>query len=93
MKRVLYLVMLAAEFVLASLLMELSYRNTFEIPTVITVVATLALAAWQTVKLMRTKDATVKGKIKRNIALIMLIPVAAFVIMLVWLVVGLMTVI
>ena len=92
-KKALYIVMLVAEFVLGSLLMELAYRNTFEITTVITVIATLALAAWQTVKLMRTKDATAKGKIKRNIALIMLIPVAAFIIMLVWFVVGLMMVI
>ena len=93
MKKVLYIVMLVAEFLLGSLLMELAYRNTLEIATVITVVVTLAFAVWQIVELIRAKDATAKGKIKRNIALIMLIPVAAFIIMLVWFVVGLMMVI
>ena len=93
MKRVLYFVMLVAQFVLASILMELAYRNTFEIPTLITVTVTLALVVWQTVKLIRAKDATAKGKIKRNIAFIMLVPVASFIIMFVWFVVGLMMVI
>ena len=93
MKKVLYILMLVVEFVIGALLMELAYHNTFEIATVITVIATLALAVWQIVELIRAKDATAKGKIKRNIALIMLIPVAAFIIMFVWLIVGLMMVI
>ena len=93
MKKALYIVILIAEFVLGSLLMELAYRNTFEIAVVITVIATIALAVWQIVRLIKANDSSAKGKIKRNIALVMLIPVAAFIVMLVYLLVGLMTVI
>ena len=50
-KKALCIVMLIAGFLLGSLLMELTYRNTFKTPTVITVIATLALAVWQIVKL------------------------------------------
>ena len=93
MKKALYIVMLVAEFLGGALLMELAYRNTFEIPVIITVVATLALAVWQIVRLVKAKDDAAKGKIKRDIALVLLVPVAAFIIMLVYLVVGLMMVV
>ena len=90
MKKALYIVMLIAEFVVGSLLMELAYRNTFEIPVIIVVIATLALMAWQIVSLIKAKDSAARGKIKRNMALVLLIPMAAFIVMLICLVVGLM---
>ena len=93
MKKVLYIVMLVAEFVFGALLMELAYHNTFAIAVVITDIATIALAVWQIVDLTRAKDEVAKHKIKRNIALIMLIPIAAFIVMFIWLLVGLMSVI
>ena len=80
-------------FVAGVVFMELAYRNTFVIPVIVTAALTLALLVWQVVRLVLAKNDAAKGKIKRDIALVMLLPVAAFVVMLIYMVVGLMMVI
>lgn len=92
-KKILYVLLLIAEFIVDFLLMSLAWANTFEIPCIITVVICAALLVWQIVLLTKAKDSTAKGKLFRNIALVMLLPIVAFFIMLVWFIVGLMSVI
>jgi hypothetical protein len=43
------------------------------------------LLVWQLVKLKNNSDAVKAHKIKQNIALIMLVPSAAYIVMIVWL--------
>ena len=93
MKKVLYVALLIVEFFAGAVFMELAHRNTFVIPVIVTAALTLALLVWQIVRLVMAKNDAVKGKIKRDIALVMLLPVAAFVVMLIYIVVGLMMVI
>ena len=93
MKKILYFLLLIAEFVVGCLLMMLAWANTFEIACVVTGVIWAALIVWQIISLTKATDAGARKKIKRNVALVMLIPTAAFILMLVWLIVGLMSVI
>ena len=93
MKKILYLLLLIAEAVVGCLLMMLAWANTFEVACAVTCVVCVALLVWQFISLIKAKDAVARKKIKRNIALVMLLPIAAFFVMLIWLIVGLMSVI
>ena len=92
-KKILYFLLLIAEFVVGCLLMMLAWANTLEIASIVTGVIWAALMVWQIILLTKATDAIARKKIKRNIALVMLIPIAAFIVMLIWLIVGLMSVI
>ena len=93
MKKVFYVILLIAELFVDVLLMSLAWNNTYEIATVITSIVCAALVIWQLVMLVITKDPAVRKKIMRNIALIMLLPVVAFIIMFICLFIGLASVI
>ena len=93
MKNVLYIILLLAELVIGFLLMSLVWVNIGWLPCVIIIAVWAALLIWQVVALTKNDDAVKVRKIKRNIALIMLIPFAAFVGMVLWLIVVLSSVI
>ena len=88
MKKVLYAILLLAEFFIGLLLMTLVWSVTLYIPCVIIGVVWAAMMIWQLILLKRTTDAAKKRRIKRNIVLVMLIPTGVFVCMLVWFIVG-----
>ena len=85
MKKVLYVILLLAELVVGFLLMSSAWANIGWLPCVITLVIWAALLAWQIVMLKKNSDAVKAWKIKRNIALIMLIPSALYIVMILWL--------
>ena len=89
MKKALYIILLLAELVIGFLLMSLVWVNIGWLPCVITIVVWAALLIWQVVALTKNDDAVKVRKIKRNIALIMLIPSAIYIVMILWLVVTL----
>ena len=93
MKKVLYIILLLAELVVGFLLMSLAWANIGWLPCVITIAVWAALLVWQIVTLKKNSDAAKARKIKRNIALIMLIPSAMYIVMILWLVVTLFGVI
>lgn len=92
-KKVLYVILLLAELVLGVLLMSLVWVNIGWLPCVIAIAVWGALLAWQLGALKKNSDAVKARKIKRNIALIMLIPSAVYVLMILWLIICLFGVI
>ena len=93
MKKILYPMLLIAELVADFLLMSLAWANTFKFASVIIVIISAVLELWQIILYIRTKDSVARRKIKRNIALFMLIPVVGFIILLIWFMIGLSLVI
>ena len=89
MKKALYMILLLAELVVGFLATSLAWVNIGWLPCVIALAVWAALLAWQIVTLKKNSDAAKARKIKRNIALIMLIPAALYVVMIVWLIVTL----
>ena len=87
MKKALYIILLLAELFVGFLLMYTAWNSLGWIPCVITIAVWAGLLAWQIVALTKNSDATKVWKIKRNIALIMLIPSAMYVVMVVYLIV------
>ena len=85
MKKVLYIILLLAELAVGALLLSAAWNGFGWIPCVIAIVLWAALLVWQIVKLKNNNDAAKVRKIKQNIALIMLIPSATYVVMIVWL--------
>ena len=83
------MILLLAELVVGFLLMSSAWANIGWLPCVITLVIWAALLAWQIVMLKKNSDVVKAWKIKRNIALIMLIPSTLYVVMLLWLIVAL----
>lgn len=78
MKKILYFVLLAAELFVDSLLMISLWDSSLYLPIALSVGAVVGLLIWQLVMYTKITDAAVKKKIFRNIALIMLIPIAVF---------------
>ena len=79
MKRLLYFALLIAELFVGSLLMISLWDALFYIP--IAVSATVAvLLIWQLVWYFKTNSPETKRNILRNVALILLIPIAAFIV-------------
>ena len=79
MKRLLYFILLITELFIGSLLMISVWDALFYIPIVVLAVV-VGLLIWQIVWYFKTNNPATKRKILRNIALIMLIPIAAFVV-------------
>ena len=78
MKKILYFVLLIAELFVDSLFMIALYNSSLYIPLAVSVAAVVGLLIWQIVRYVKTAELAVKRKLLRNIALIMLIPIAAF---------------
>ena len=78
MKKALYFILLAVELFVGALLMSSLWTSSLYIPIAVAVVSVVALLVWQIIKLRRASDPEVKKKILRNIALILMIPVAIF---------------
>jgi hypothetical protein len=78
MKKILYFVLLIAELFVGSVLMISLWDSSLYIPLAVSVGAVVGLLIWQLVRYIKITDAAVKKKIFRNIALIMLIPIAVF---------------
>jgi hypothetical protein len=93
MKKVFYIILLIAELFIDAILMNLAWNNTFELASVITSIVCAALVIWQIVMLVIKKDSATRKKIMRNIALVMLLPVVAFIIMFIFFFIGLASVI
>ena len=84
MKKVLYIILLLAELLFDFILMSLVWTNVSVSVCIVTAVVCAALIIWQGIMLAMATDAAVKRKLMRNIALIMLIPVAVFIIMFIY---------
>ena len=79
MKRLLYFILLIAELFLGSLLMVSMWEALFYVPIAVSVIV-VGLLLWHLVWYFRTDNSATKRKVLRNIALIMLIPIAVFVV-------------
>ena len=79
MKKILYLILLAAELFVGILLMISLWESSLYIPIAISAVALVALLTWQIVLFFKASDMALKKKIMLRIALIMLIPCAVFI--------------
>ena len=80
MKKVLYPLLLAAELFVGVLLMISLWNSGLYIPIGIAAAAVVALLVWQLVRLVRTQESAVKRKCLRNIAFVLWIPMAVFVV-------------
>ena len=89
MKKALYLILLLAELFVGFLMVSLVWVNIGWLPCVITLALWAVLLVWQIVTLKKNSDAEKARKIKRNIALIMLIPSTLYIVMLLWLIIAL----
>ena len=89
-KKILYFILLAAElFIGTLLLMALWMNNNMVITCSVVIVAMVALWTWHIILFAKATDPTVKGKCLRSIALVALLPVAAFVAVYIYVAVGL----
>ena len=77
MKKLLYFALLAAELFVGVLLM-IALCASLYIPAILAVAATLAMLTWQIILLAKRPDPARIRRIKRNIALVLLIPIATF---------------
>ena len=91
MKKALYILLLLAELVIGFLLLSAAWANIGWLPCVIAIAVWAALLVWQIVMLKKNSDAAKAWKIKRNIALIMLIPSAVYLVMILWLIIVLLS--
>ena len=79
MKRLLYFIFLIAELFVGSLLMISLWDALFYIPIAVSAIVA-GLLVWQLVWYFKTDNPATKRKILLNIALIMLIPIAVFIV-------------
>ena len=89
-KRVLYILLLLAELALDTLLMSVLWSITLIIPALAIMAITTGLLVWQFVVLVCAADAGRKRKKMRNIALILLIPTAIFLVFFIWFIIAMM---
>lgn len=80
MKKILYFVLLAVELFAGFLFMSGLWNSSLYIPVAVTVALVVGLLVWQLMRFAKAADCAAKKKILRNIALILLIPSAVFVI-------------
>ena len=78
MKKILCFVFLIAELFVDSVLMISLFDSLLYIPLAVSVAAVVGLLIWQLVRYVKVAELAVKRRLWRNIALIMLIPVAVF---------------
>ena len=81
MKKVLYMILLVAEFVLGILILNMTRVNFNLILALAVAVVWIGVVAWQAVQLKKTEDEAMIKKMKRRIAWLMLLPVAVPVVM------------
>lgn len=89
-KRVLYILLLLAELVLDTLLMSVLWSITLVTLVLAIMAVSTGLLVWQIIALVRAADPNKKRKKKRNIALILLLPIAIFLILFIWFIVAMM---
>ena len=78
MKKILYFVLLIAELFVDTVLMISLWDSSLYIPLAVSVAAVVGLLIWQLVRYVKATELEVKRKHLRNIALIMLVPIAVF---------------
>ena len=76
MKKILYIALLVAEAFIDTAFLISLLNATLYIPAALAVAAVLGLLIWQAVRLSKAPNLEAKKKILRNIALILLIPIA-----------------
>lgn len=79
-KKLLYFILIAAELFVGALLMSSLWMSGLYIPITIAAVALVALLIWQLVLLSRRTDPVARTRILQNVAFVMLIPSAVFLI-------------
>jgi hypothetical protein len=79
MKKIFYFILLTAELFVSLMLMISLWDVLFYIPIAVSLIVA-GLLIWQLVRYFKTNDPATKRKALRNIAFIMLIPIAAFVV-------------
>ena len=80
MKKILYVLLLAAELFIGSLFISSLWMSSLYIPVVFAIASVIALAAWQISSYLKTNDTEQRRKKLRNIAWIASIPIATFII-------------
>lgn len=78
MKKILCFVLLIVELFVDSVLMISLWDSSLYIPLAVSVAAVVGLLIWQLVRYVKVAELAVKRTLLRNIALIMLIPIAVF---------------
>jgi hypothetical protein len=78
MEKILCFVLLIVELFVDSVLMISLWDSSLYIPLAVSVAAVVGLLIWQLVRYVKVAELAVKRKLLRNIALIMLIPIAVF---------------
>ena len=77
MKKLLYFILLLVEAFIGLMLIISLWNALFYVPSAVSAIV-VGLLIWQLVWYFRTNDPTTRRKILRNIALIMLLPIAVF---------------
>ena len=80
MKKIFYFVLLIAELFVDSMLMLSLWNSSMYIPPAVSVAAVVGLLIWQLVWFFKTNNPAKKRTVLRNLPLIMLIPMAVFVV-------------
>ena len=93
MKKVAYVILLLVEAVLGFLALSLAWVNVEWIPCVVIIAVWAALLVWQLLTLKKATGTESTRKILRRIALVMLVPLLGGIILLVYMFVGLASVI
>ena len=78
MKKILYIILLAAELLVGIPFMISLWDSSLYIPIAIAAVALAALLTWQIILFVKATNAAIKRKILSRIALVMLVPIAVF---------------
>ena len=78
MKKIFCFVLLIAELFVDSVLMISLCDSSLYIPLAVSIAAVVVCLIWQLVRYVKVAELAVKRKLLRNIALIMLIPIAVF---------------
>ena len=78
MKKILYVLLLAAEAFVGTLLLMGLWNSTLYMPMALAIICVVGLLIFQLVRLFKATDPVAKRRIYRNIALIFLIPGAVF---------------
>ena len=86
MKKVMYVILLLEELIVDVLLLSLVWTNMGRLPCVAFAAVWIGLVVRQVLQLKKNDDEAMTTKIKRRIALAMLVPFSAPVVMILWLV-------
>ena len=80
MKKVLYVLLLLAELFVGACLMSSLWMSYLYIPCIVSAALVVGLLIWQIARWTRTADPAVRRRILCNAALIMMIPIAIFIV-------------